>query len=65
MDRYKYEGVELTPNIFAELLIRFFDGKQFKRQTAIDIIVSFHKDNGGLTAKNEYVSVFKKICILH
>ena len=62
MDRYKYEGIELTPNIFAELLIQFFDGKQFKRQTAIDIIVSFHKENGGLTAKNEYVSVFKKAC---
>ncbi len=60
MNSYKYVGVELTPNIFSELLIKFFDGKQFKRQTAIDTIVSFHKEHGGLINKGEYISVFKK-----
>lgn len=62
MGEYKYSGLELTPNIFAELLVLYFDGKQFKRTTAIDTIVRHHKEGGGLLEKKEYVSVFKKTC---
>lgn len=62
MDEYKFSGVELTPAIFSKLLIELFDGKQFKRTTAIDEVVKFHQDKGGLLGKKEYVSVFKKAC---
>lgn len=57
---YKYRGLELTPAIFADLLIQFFDGKQFNRKDALDTITSFHLENGGLLNKPSYVSVFKK-----
>ena len=62
MNEYKYVGVELTPNIFAELLISHFDGKQFKRSVAIDIITKYHKNNGGSLNKKDYIAVFKKAC---
>ena len=62
MSEYKYAGVELTPNIFAELLILLFDGKQFKRTTAIEVITKHHHDSGGVLGKKEYVAVFKKAC---
>ena len=62
MDEYKYKGLELTPNVFTELLILYFDGKQFKRNNAIDTIVQCHKEKGGILEKKEYVSVFKKAC---
>ena len=62
MSEYKYAGVELTPNVFAELLILLFDGKQFKRATAIEEITKYHHDGGGFLGKREYVAVFKKAC---
>lgn len=62
MDDYKYAGVELMPSIFAELLILLFDGKQFKRSTAIKEVTKYHQDGGGLLGKKEYVAVFKKAC---
>ena len=62
MSEYKYAGIELTPNIFAELLILLFDGKQFKRATAIEEITKYHHDGGGILGKKEYVAVFKKAC---
>lgn len=62
MEEYRYKGIELSPNIFSNLLVRFFDGKQFNRRTAIETVVSFHRQSGGLTEKNEYVAVFKKAC---
>lgn len=57
---YKYAGVELTPNIFRELLIQFFDGKQFRRQDAVVEITRYHVEHGGLLEKAEYNSTFKK-----
>ncbi|MGN0988232.1 MAG: GIY-YIG nuclease family protein [Otoolea sp.] len=59
---YNYAGVELTPNLFAELLILLFDGKQFKRTTAIEMVTKYHEDSGGILGKKDYVSVFKKAC---
>jgi len=60
-DNYKYSKLELTPTIFKELLIQFFDGKQFDRQTAIETILSYHKDNSGLIKEGKsIISVFKK-----
>ena len=58
MSEYKYAGIELTPNVFAELLILLFDGKQFKRTTAIEVITKYHHDGGGILGKKEYVAVF-------
>ena len=63
MNEYKYAGIELTPNVFAELLILLFDGKQFKRATAIEVITEYHHNGGGLLGKKEYISVFKKACL--
>lgn len=58
---YKYKGVELTPSVFAELLIKFYDGKQFDRQTAISFILDYHTRNGGVLKKGKnVVTVFKK-----
>lgn len=59
---YKYKGVNLTPKIFAELLIKFFDGKQFDRSTAISVISKYHKENGGIV-KNQHglASTFKTV----
>lgn len=57
---YRFFGLELTPAIFEELLIQFFDGKQFSRQDAVDIITNYHLENGGLLNKTSYLSVFKK-----
>ena len=60
MSEYKYEGIELTPKIFTELLILLFDGKQFDRTTAIETITKYHRDNGGILNKKEYIGVFKQ-----
>lgn len=56
---YKYRGIELTPIVFAELMVLLFDGKLFSRQDAIDGVVSYHTRHGGLAAKNSYVTAFK------
>ncbi len=60
MEEYRYSGIELTPSVFTELLVELFDGKQFKRQDAIDAIKSYHEKNGGILGKTNYVNVFKK-----
>lgn len=57
---YKYEGLELTPAIFSDLLIQLLDGKQFSRKDAIEKITNYHLENGGLLNKPSYVSAFKK-----
>lgn len=57
---YKYKNIELTPGVFKELLIKKFDGKQFKRADAIKIIMEYHLKNEGLCEKNEYISTFKR-----
>lgn len=62
MEEYKYAGVELTPQIFSELMIILFDGKQFKRPMAIQTITEYHKQHGGMLTKKEYINVFKKAC---
>jgi len=57
---YEYEGLELTPKIFAEHLILLFDGKEFDRMTAVSTVVQYHRENGGVTNRSEYISTFKK-----
>ena len=57
---YKYRGLELTPSIFSELLIQFFDGKQFSRQEAVKTVTEYHSENGGILNKTSYLQVFKK-----
>ena len=60
MSNYKYQGIELTPAVFKDLLIQFFDGKQFSRQEAVDEIQKYHLENGGLLTKATYLATFKK-----
>lgn len=62
LDEYKYVGLELTPSVFEKLLIELYDGKQFHRQNAIEVITDYHKKRGGVLQKSEYISVFKKAC---
>lgn len=58
---YRHKGLELTPSIFAELLIKFYDGKQFDRRTAVSSILDYHIQNGGIVKKGkDIVAVFKK-----
>lgn len=57
---YKYKGVELTPMVFADLMILLFDGKLFSRQDGIDAVVAYHTGHGGMASKGSYVSVFKR-----
>lgn len=56
---YKYKGVELTPMVFADLMILLFDGKLFSRQDAIDGVVAYHIGHGGVASKGSYVTAFK------
>lgn len=56
---YKYKGLELMPKEFSELMVQFFDGKQFSRQDAIKRITEYHLDNGGLLNKTSYITTFK------
>lgn len=56
---YEYFGVELTPAVMKELLIKLFDGKQFKRNDAVNKILDFHKQNGGIVSNKDYATVFK------
>lgn len=59
-EKYKYANLELTPSVFKDLLIKFYDGKQFDRQTAITTILDFHKKNGGIFKEGKnIVAVFK------
>lgn len=60
MSNYKYQGIELTPAVFKDLLIQFFDGKQFSHQEAVDEIQKYHLENGGLLTKATYLATFKK-----
>ena len=60
MNNYRYLGVELIPEIFAELIVLLFSGKQFSRQECINTVVDYHKNNGGICNYKSYVSQFKK-----
>lgn len=62
MDVYDFKGIELTPNVFKTLMIRLLDGKQFERQSAIDIITEYHKSNGGILQNGNYIGTFKHSC---
>ncbi|MGM9619194.1 MAG: GIY-YIG nuclease family protein [Oscillospiraceae bacterium] len=55
-----YNGLTLTPSIFKEILIKLFDGKQFKRQDAICCVKQYFAENGGILESKDYVAVFKK-----
>lgn len=59
--KYKYSNVELTPNVFADLMVHLLNGKQFKRQYAIDLIVDYHTKHGGISHRDSYVDTFKKV----
>ena len=62
MEKYRFQGLKLTPNVFKELLILLFDGRRFERQEAINKIVNYHKDHGGIVEPNrDMVHVFKNV----
>lgn len=61
INEYKYCNISLTPAIFKELLIEFYDGKQFKRKEAIDNIIAYHQNKGGTPPTMEYAALFKAV----
>lgn len=61
---YKYENIELMPEIFAELLLQLFHNKQFKRQEAIDEIKKYHLFNGGTCDRKSYIETFKRATMM-
>ncbi len=48
MSKYKYSGVDLTPEIFAELLLTLFEGKLFGREECIDAVKMYHVEHDGI-----------------
>ncbi len=60
MGDYNFVGIKLTPNIFKELLVELYDGKQFKRDACINRIMQYHQDNGGIIDNVNGAQVFKK-----
>lgn len=59
-ENYRYEKVELLPEIMAELIVEQFRGKRFTRQECVDSITKYHLDNGGICKHKSYVPQFKK-----
>ena len=55
-----YSGLKLTPNVFKDLLVELFDGKQFERQDAILRVKRCFADRGGLLENKDYTPTFKK-----
>lgn len=58
---YIYKNIELTTNVFKGIFIYLFDGKQFKRQKAIDEVVAFHIEHNGILQLDSYIGTFKKV----
>lgn len=56
----EFNGLRLTPQIFANILLELFDGKQFNRQMAVDLVKRYFAERGGELNRAEYVSTFKK-----
>jgi len=61
MKKLNYQGLKLTPSLFADILILLFDGKQFHRQDAISDVKQFFVDHGGSLENKDYVATFKKV----
>ena len=45
-------------------MIDLFDGKQFTRQDAVNIVTRYHTDHGGILQKPTYIPTFKKTSLL-
>lgn len=56
----KYRGLKLTPNVFADILIELYDGKQFERQDAIASVKKCFTEQGGILENRNYIDTFKK-----
>lgn len=61
---YKYRAVELTPTVFADLMLLLFSSSSFTRDQCISSVMMYHTSNGGKCGKREYISVFKKATII-
>lgn len=59
-DKIKYTGLKLTPNVFKDLLIELYDGKQFTRQDAISNIIECFASKGGVVENKSYIASFKR-----
>lgn len=58
MYEYRYHGSKLIPTVFKELIIKFYNGKRFNRDEAIEKIVDYHINGGGLELSREPAKIF-------
>lgn len=59
-ENYEFKGLKLTPAVFSKLIVLLFDGKQFSRQTAIDMVSDYHSSHGGIIEEGRnLIAVFK------
>ena len=54
-----YSGLKLTPNVFKQILLILFDGKQFERQEAIQQVKAYFSEHGGYLENKSYIQTFK------
>lgn len=60
---YKYKEQPLRRGSFGDILIHLFNQKRFSRQTAVNTVKKFHRDNGGkIDPTADYVHMFKGCC---
>ena len=54
-----YSGLKLTPNVFQQILLIVFDGKQIERQEAIQQVKAYFSEHGGYLENKSYIQTFK------
>ena len=62
---YLYQGMELNAGAFWYVLKGKFANKRFARKEAIDYIVDYHKEHGGICRNKSYTNVFKSTAKIH
>lgn len=60
---YKYENIELMPEIFSDLMLKLFSNKQFTREECIGTVTKYHIEHGGKCEKRSYIATFKRSTI--
>ena len=56
---YVYKSLDLTPNIASRIVQHFYTGKTFRRQEAMNFVMDFHKNNGGVLKSKRYDATIK------
>jgi len=62
---YNYAGLPLTPTVFSDLTIKLVNNKMLRRAEIINIVTTYHSDNGGLPSNNATLCGKKALKDLH